>query len=102
MAPNDRSTGNKSCHRKAHGNAMIAVGFDFGPMRCAARDDQLVVATAGLDPHFAKLADQYHEINREIHRIEAGVEATSEFRETDLRKSRMALKDEIAQMLEAG
>ncbi len=52
--------------------------------------------------HFAKLAEQYHEINREIHRIEAGVEPSSEFRETDLRKNRMVLKDEIAQMLESG
>ena len=51
--------------------------------------------------HFAKIADKYHEINREIHRIEAGVEAASGDRETDLRKQRMALKDEISSMLNA-
>lgn len=46
--------------------------------------------------HFAKLADEYHQLNREIHRIESGVEATSDAYMTDLRKKRMALKDEIS------
>ncbi|MEM9495107.1 MAG: DUF465 domain-containing protein [Pseudomonadota bacterium] len=48
------------------------------------------------DAHFARLADEYHEINREIHRLEERVEAGSEFREEELRKKRMRLKDEIA------
>ncbi|MEM8551956.1 MAG: DUF465 domain-containing protein [Pseudomonadota bacterium] len=51
--------------------------------------------------HFARLADEYHTINREIHRIEAEVEAASDERLTDLRKSRMRLKDEIAGILAA-
>jgi len=51
--------------------------------------------------HFAKLADEYHEINREIHRIEADVEAASDARAEDLKKRRLALKDEIAQMIRA-
>ena len=49
--------------------------------------------------HFARLADEYHTTNREIHRIETGVEPASQFREEDLRKQRMRLKDEIAAML---
>ncbi|MEW7007244.1 YdcH family protein [Lentilitoribacter sp. EG35] len=49
--------------------------------------------------HFAKLADQYHEINREIHRLETGIEPASELRETQLRKERMTLKDMISTML---
>lgn len=49
--------------------------------------------------HFAKLADQYHEINREIHRLETGVEPASEIRETELRKERMLLKDQISTMI---
>jgi len=49
--------------------------------------------------HFAKLADSYHAVNREIHRIESGVQASAETHETALRKQRMALKDEIAGML---
>ena len=51
------------------------------------------------DAHFARLADEYHKINREVHRIETGVEAASQFREEDLRKTRMRLKDEIAAIL---
>ena len=51
------------------------------------------------DAHFARLADEYHEINREIHRIESEVEAASDFRMEDLRKKRMLLKDEIAELL---
>ncbi len=49
--------------------------------------------------HFTKLSDEYHEINREIHRIEAGVEAASDVRTEDLRKQRLLLKDQINAML---
>ncbi|MCR9136427.1 MAG: YdcH family protein [Alphaproteobacteria bacterium] len=49
--------------------------------------------------HFAKLADEYHQLNREIHRIESGVEPTSDAYATDLRKKRMVLKDEISAMI---
>lgn len=48
------------------------------------------------NPHFVKLSDEYHNLNREIHRIESGVEPTSDEYQTDLRKKRMHLKDEIA------
>lgn len=51
--------------------------------------------------HFAKLADEYHQLNREIHRIETGVEPTSDTYSTDLRKKRMLLKDEISAMISA-
>lgn len=53
------------------------------------------------DAHFAKLADTYHHINREIHRIETRVEAASDQRDIDLRKERLKLKDEIISMLNA-
>jgi len=49
--------------------------------------------------HFAKLADEYHEVNREIHRIEADVEAASDARTEKLKKRRLTLKDEIAGFL---
>ena len=49
--------------------------------------------------HFARLFDEYHLINREIHRIESGIEPSSDERSTDLRKQRLFLKDEIAAML---
>jgi uncharacterized protein YdcH (DUF465 family) len=51
------------------------------------------------DAHFVRLSDEYHEINRQIHRVETGIEPTSQQFETELRKKRMLLKDEIASML---
>ncbi len=51
------------------------------------------------DAHFAKLADAYHAVNRDIHRAETRVEATSDEHEEALRKKRLHLKDEIAAML---
>ena len=49
--------------------------------------------------HFAKLMDEYHEVNRAVHRAETGVEPTEELAEVQMRKQRMHLKDEIASML---
>jgi uncharacterized protein len=49
--------------------------------------------------HFAKLADQYHEVNRAIHRIETEVEPTSDAHAEELKKQRLALSDEITSML---
>ena len=51
--------------------------------------------------HFAKLVEEYHEINRAVHRAETNVEPTDELHEGELRKKRMALKDEIWRMLQA-
>ncbi|MCK0142198.1 YdcH family protein [Aliiroseovarius sp. F20344] len=53
------------------------------------------------DAHFSKLADEYHEVNRAIHRAETNLEPTDQFNEEDMRKKRAALKDEIYQMLSA-
>ena len=51
------------------------------------------------DAHFRKLFDEYHEINRTIHRAETNVEPMEELAEHDLCKQRMALKDELYRML---
>lgn len=51
--------------------------------------------------HFRKLADEYHTVNRDIHRIEIGEDHVSQFGEEDLRKTRMRLKDEIYAMLKS-
>ena len=49
--------------------------------------------------HFAKLADEYHQLNRAIHRMETNLEPTSdEVMETE-RKKRLRLLDEISGML---
>lgn len=50
-------------------------------------------------PHFVTLADRYHELNGEIHRIEAGVETPSDEYTETLKKKRLALLDEIAGMV---
>ncbi len=47
------------------------------------------------DPHFARLFDDYHDINRAIHRAETDVAPTDDLNMADMRKKRMALKDEI-------
>jgi uncharacterized protein YdcH (DUF465 family) len=51
--------------------------------------------------HFAKLADEYHALNREIHRMETRVQPTAEEFEKEWRRKRVALKDEIAAILRA-
>lgn len=55
----------------------------------------------GSNAHFARLCDEYHEVNRAIHRAESRVEAVTEEHESALRRQRLALKDQIAAMLEA-
>ncbi|MCB1439286.1 MAG: YdcH family protein [Nitratireductor sp.] len=49
--------------------------------------------------HFAKLFDEYHEVNRAIHRAETNIEPTDDFNMEEMRKTRMRLKDEIYGML---
>lgn len=49
--------------------------------------------------HFARLVDEYHDVNRAVHRMETRVEAVDEATETEARRKRMRLKDEIAGML---
>lgn len=51
------------------------------------------------DAHFARLMDEYHEVNRAIHRAETSVEPTTEDHENQLRRQRLALKDEISVIL---
>ncbi len=47
------------------------------------------------DAHFSRLVDQYHEVNRAVHRAETDVEPTSDDHIAELRKERMTLKDRI-------
>ncbi len=53
------------------------------------------------DAHFAKLAETYHEVNRQVHRAETNVEPMEQLAEDQLRKQRAALKDEIYNILKA-
>ncbi len=53
------------------------------------------------DAHFAKLVDEYHEVNRAVHRAESRVDAIDQTAEDDLRKQRLVLKDEIWSLISA-
>ncbi|MGH1465873.1 MAG: YdcH family protein [Cognatishimia sp.] len=53
------------------------------------------------DAHFARLSEEYHQVNRDIHRAETNVEPMTDIAETELRKKRGALKDEIYRVLSA-
>ncbi len=59
------------------------------------RDRDLTTRLKASDAHFAKLADAYHEVNREVHRIEAETEAAGDERVEALKKQRLGLLDEI-------
>jgi uncharacterized protein YdcH (DUF465 family) len=49
--------------------------------------------------HFAKLADEYHDLDNEIIRIEEGVENTTDEYVDGLKKKRLHLKDQLFAML---
>lgn len=53
------------------------------------------------NPHFARCFEEYHELNRQVHRGETNVEPIGDVIMLDLRKKRLALKDEIYEMLKA-
>lgn len=49
--------------------------------------------------HFARLFDEYHEVNSAVHRAETNIAPTDDFNEEAMRRKRMQLKDEIWGML---
>lgn len=53
------------------------------------------------DAHFARLFDEYHDVNRQVHSAETNVAPTDDFNEEEMRKRRMVLKDELYRMLQA-
>ena len=60
-----------------------------------ARDRALMTRLKQDDAHFARLAEKYHEVNREVHRIESETEAASDERTEALKRERLGLLDEI-------
>lgn len=58
-------------------------------------------ALKAKDVRFAKVLDEYDEVNDQIHRAESRIEPVSEEVEATLRKRRLALKDTIAGALAA-
>ncbi|MBD3680132.1 MAG: DUF465 domain-containing protein [Rhodobacteraceae bacterium] len=55
----------------------------------------LIAKLKGEDAHFAKLVEEYHVVNRAVHRAETYAEPTSEEHEAEMRHRRIELKDEI-------
>ncbi len=51
------------------------------------------------DKHFARLFDQYHEVDHEIHRIETNAEITSDEYLEELKIKRLHLKDELFEII---
>jgi len=51
------------------------------------------------NPEFARILEEYDEVNDQIHRAETRIESVSEETEVTLRKRRLALKDKIASAL---
>jgi uncharacterized protein YdcH (DUF465 family) len=51
------------------------------------------------DSHFAKLFDEYHEVDHEVHRIESNIETTSDEYLESRKKQRLHLKDELFQLI---
>lgn len=51
--------------------------------------------------HFAKLFDEYHDLDRKVRRIEQEIEVRSDVAMEDLKKRRILLKDELLVMIRA-
>lgn len=49
---------------------------------------------------FVSISEQYHEVNREIHRGETDVEPMDDFHLEELRKKRLQLLDRVKNMLD--
>ena len=74
------------------------------PHRLSKDFPELADRISGLkesDPHFARLLDDYNALNDKVHLVETDVEPMDDLAQADLRKQRMALKDELYAMLTA-
>ncbi|MEM9764203.1 MAG: DUF465 domain-containing protein [Pseudomonadota bacterium] len=60
----------------------------------------VISARAATDAHFAKEAEAYHQLNRDIHRAETDIEPCSDDHLHELKRKRLALLDELKAALE--
>lgn len=51
--------------------------------------------------HFARLFDEYHDVDREVRRMEQAVEPVSDETVEQFKKQRLLLKDQLLAMLRA-
>lgn len=49
--------------------------------------------------HFARLFDEYHDVDKHIYRIEEQIETVSDDYAEELKKKRLSLKDQLYQMI---
>ena len=54
-----------------------------------------IQALKASDAHFTRMADEYHDLNRQIHRAETNVEPMDDLAAIELRKRRGTLRDKI-------
>ncbi|GHD99439.1 hypothetical protein U879_08645 [Defluviimonas sp. 20V17] len=59
-----------------------------------------IAALKAANAHFARLVDEYHALNRAVHGAETNTHPTDRAHEADMRRKRVALKDEIWRMLQ--
>lgn len=52
------------------------------------------------DRHFARFFEEYHDVDREVRKIEEGAEASSDQRLETLKLRRLKLKDDLLAILE--
>jgi uncharacterized protein YdcH (DUF465 family) len=62
-------------------------------------DGPIIHDLKARDAHFARIADEYHDINRSVHRIEAGIDTVSDAHAETVKKQRLALLDRIARAI---
>ena len=65
------------------------------------QDKAAIHALKLSNAHFARLADEYHQVNRTVHRMETNLEPAADETIENERKKRLRLLDQIAGMLGA-
>lgn len=76
---------------------MSEVGHDLHTLFPAEED--ILHALKLEDEHYRQLAERHHNLLREIDRIESGIEAASDERLEELKKLRLELLDQVADMI---
>lgn len=61
--------------------------------------EDTILNLKAANSHFAKLFEEYNEVNREILRVEQEIEARGDFALEDLKKTRILLKDQVLAMI---
>ena len=63
-------------------------------------DGDILHQLKSSNPAYPALADKYHTVNKEIQRIESGIEASSDDRLEILKKQRLGMLDEVSALID--